>query len=531
MSKGPSIKDLKSQRQIAQRQRDAVQPMLDDAYDYAIPYRKSARNDPGRNRADKLFDHTAVVSAFRGAGRLQQDLCPPGEPFLRLAPGVAAELVGGKELDALKLQLEPVSKVISALTMDGEWDQAFAEMAIDLMAGTGVMYILEHESEAKARFVTVSTDEVLLRAGPYNDIWGIYWTRAWATSEILSTFADGGPFPEIEKLDKTPGRELDVHQDVTYDAKRKKWCYTAWCSVSGAGADSETVLRRTWSRTCPVLWPRYHKIAGETWGRGPINLAMATIKTLNTAQKITLQAAAIAMLGIYTAVDDGVFNPDNAPLEPGAIWKVKSAGGVLGPSITRFPDPRIDVSNIVLQDLRMSVQTALNDQALPPDGAAVKSATEILERVKRLASDHIGAYGRFVNEIMVPLGKRLIEIAYNQKLIRTRPSIDQLLVKVKVAAPIAEAREASRVQKIIQWLEMIINFAQLAPPDEVAKVTDILSYIGEVLGVDDKFRVSTTEREEIQKQKAEQAAAAAAAAALAAGGGAMTGAAPGGMAA
>ena len=93
---------------------------------------------------------------------------------------------------------------------------------------------------------------------------------------------------------------------------------------------------------------------------------------------------------------------NQSAIEPGAIWTVARNGGVLGPTVQRMTDPRLDTNNIILNDLRMAVQATMMDQSLPPDGAAVRSATEILERVKRLATDHIGAFGRLVYEIIAP---------------------------------------------------------------------------------------------------------------------------------
>ncbi len=225
---------------------------------------------------------------------------------------------------------------------------------------------------------------------------------------------------------------------------------------------------------------------------------MPSIKTLNTAQRLTLQAAAISLLGIYTAVDDGVFNPDMASVEPGEFWKVARNGGVLGPSVQKFPEPRLDLNNIVLNDLRMGVKTTMMDQALPPDSGAVRSATEILERMKRLAEDHVGAFGRLVKEIIVPLAERLIEIAYDKGMITDAPDIDQILVKIQVSSPMATARAAEKMQKIIQWIEMCqALLAQDAR--KVVKMVEALLHIGSEMGVPESLKVNADERKKMEE--------------------------------
>ncbi|MEO4042431.1 portal protein [Hoeflea sp. CAU 1731] len=197
-----------------------------------------------------------------------------------------------------------------------------------------------------------------------------------------------------------------------------------------------------------------------------------------------------------------------------------SDSNALGPSVARFPDPRLDLSSMVMKDMQMGVKSTMMDQSLPPDGAAVRSATEILERVKRLASDHLGAYGRLVKEVVVPAVKRVIELAYNKGLLSSEIDIDQLLVRVRVKSPIALAREATKIQRIVQWLEIVVSMAgavgQPGVARYVAKIEEALTDIGRRLGVDEAFIVSVEEREKLKQQDQQQALALAAGAAGAA---------------
>ncbi len=510
------LDNLKARRSAAQPERDAFQPLLDECYDYAIPFRRSASTaatsgntaSKGEKRVDRVFDQTAIESAFRGSGRLCQDLWPAGQDNFKLEAG---PIVDDETKDALAKDLERISQVIGAFTLDGEWDNALQEMALDLYAGTGAMLILKGEDPKFARFISVPLSELLLEGGPYGDVTGVFWSRMWSLRSIAAAF----PKAEFDKdtqrlLDKKPETEVELRQDVIWNPKNKRWELTVYSEKVNEG---KKAIHTEKFRTCPWLTPRYWKVAGEVYGRGPIMVAMPTIKTLNTAAKITLQAAAIAMLGIFTAVDDGVFNPDVSPIAPGVFWKVQRNGGTLGPSVARFPDPNIELSNLVMNDLRMGVKSAMNDQALPPDSAAVRSASEIMERVKRLASDHLGAYGRLVAEIIVPLVRRLIEIAYQHRAIPNAPPIDQLLVKVRVTSPLATAREAQRVQKIVQWVEMVMSVMQQGA-HRVARLEDAMVEVGRSLGIPEKLIVTLKERAAIdQADQQTQAAALAAQAA------------------
>jgi hypothetical protein len=509
---------LKPRRDAAKKERDAFQPMLDDIHRYVLPFRKTTRNTgKGEERVDQQFDHTAMDSAFRFAGKVQQDLWPAGQQNFGLEPGPLVRDQSQRE--QMAKPLEAVTQIAQAFFDDGDWDMAFHEMALDLVGGTGAILMNGPPSAEPDKLwepISVPIEELLLESGPNNKISGIYWTRKMS----LRVFVDTWPEAEArlgeqlkKQLKDKPDAEIDVYVDTVHDRKEKRWKMLVWCDKQ------DKILFESQSRTCPWIIPRYHRLTGETYGRGVAHLAMPTIKTANTAARLQLQAAAIAMLGIYTAVDDGVFNPDLSPLEPGAFWKVGRNGGPMGPSVSRFPDPRLDLSNLVLKEMQMGVKATMMDQALPPEAAAVRSATEILERVKRLASDHLGAYGRLVKEIIVPAIKRVLELAYDRGLLPEEVTIDQLLVSVRVKSPIALAREAQRVEKIVEWLQMVLAIAaQTGNPQvatRVAKIEDALTEIGMALGVPSRFIVTADERKQADEDEAAAMAAAAAAAGVA----------------
>ncbi|TPW33236.1 hypothetical protein FJU08_01335 [Martelella alba] len=508
---------LKDRREAAKRERDEFQPLLDEAYQYAIPYRKSANSERsgtsrGEKRVDQVYDHTAIDSAFRFAGKLQQDFWPAGQDNFKLEPGPV--IISKEDRDQLTKQLAPITQVAGAFFDDGDWGMAFHEMALELSAGTGAILMDSSEDPEKLwEPMSVPIDELLLENGPRNRISGIFWTRRMTVRVVSETWPNA-PLGENlkERLKQKPEDEIKVYQDTVYDPKKKKWVMTVWCD------DQTAALHEVESRTNPWLSPRYFRVPGETQGRGPVMLAMPTIKTLNTTARLQLQAAAIAMLGVYTAVDDGVFNPDLAVQAPGAFWKVARNGGTLGPSVQRFPDPRLDLSNMVLNDMRMGVKATMMDQSLPTDGAAVRSATEILERVKRLASDHLGAYGRLVEEVTIPAVKRVLELAYNKGYIAEDIPIDQLLVRIRIKSPLGIAREAQRIEKIVQWLQMVLMIlADRA--GRVAKVEDALIMVGRDFGVPEELITSADERKAMDEQEARAQALAAAAQVAGAGAG------------
>lgn len=494
-----SIKDLKARRAAAGQERDQMRPLLDEVYDYVIPYRRPAdgggtrQSQPGEQRVNRIFDQTAIKAAFSFPGKLQNDLCPPEQEWFKLEPGPVGEQM--QQSADLARELEKISKIIGTGVAGGEWDSAFQEMATDLLNSTGVMFIPEGDDHRWARFVAIPADECLFEAGPYNDIWGIFWTRKWGRQLILDTWEKGTFTDDFKKAAETkPHDKVNVNQDVTYERKSRKWCLRVW--IEGY---EDAFIHTEEFFTCPMITPRYFKLPGETMGRGLAMVAMPSIKTLNKAVELMLKAAAIALLGIYTYTPHSQFNPDTARIEPGQFWPVASNGGVLGPGIQKLDPPRVDLAQIVLNELRMGVQATLLDQALPPDGAAVRSATEIVERVKRLSQEWSGAFGRLVSEIVIPVVRRLIEIAYRKKLIAQNIPIDQLLVKVRVTSPMAQARRVQAVEKVVQFLAMGMQIS----PQIMQLIIDqekLLIDLAVAFGVEQQYIREEKNRDAIKQQ-------------------------------
>ncbi len=105
---------------------------------------------------------------------------------------------------------------------------------------------------------------------------------------------------------------------------------------------------------------------------------------------------------------------------------MQATGGVLGADVTRL-DPasgRIDVGNLVSQEMRLQVQAALHDTQLGPESGTPKSATEIMARMRRISENYMGAFGRLVHEIVPVVVRRVIEIAHRKGLLDQAIPID-----------------------------------------------------------------------------------------------------------
>lgn len=479
-----NLTDHKPRSDRAWTDRDVFQKFYDDAYDFAIPYRRPAdRVGKGANRIEKLFDSTAIESAFRAAGQLHQDLFPPGFWKLTLGAVAKAAVKAGsypkQQADADKAELERITDIASAFFGD-EFDISSSETCIDLQVGTGCLFPLEGDDDNPIRWLCIPFDQLAIEVDAYGKVVGIFWKQKLTQRQIKNAFKDG-VFPDtFTRKDNTPDEEMELRQDFILDPETKRWTFCAWL------ADSAVPIDEAEYKTQPMAIGRYHRVPGEPYGRGPILLALPTIKTVNKAVELTLKAAAIQMLGIWGFRPGGSFNPDTVRLGPGEFWPMQATAGVLGPDVTRLDAAagRIDVGNLVTQELRQQIQSMLGDDKLPADGATPRSATEIMARMKRISQNYLGAYGRLVNEIIPVIVRRVIEILYRRRIIVSKVDIaaklDNLLIKVDVLSPIAAAVKAAAHQRIIEFFQLCVAVkGDPIAADLIIKVDDALRAIGE----------------------------------------------------
>jgi hypothetical protein len=491
--------------------------LWDDLYTYAIPSRRPAQFAPKTDGAntDRVFDATATRAAFRFVGRVQRDAVPPYQEFVALEMGPAAQAVLSQveNKDAAQDMIKGVAEELGKWSAIGHstleasnFALASGETFIDYFGGQACFLMLESE-EHIVEFVAVPAVEVGLRENGRGKVCGIYWRRKYRAADLPDEWDKPTFSVEMQRvIRETPEAQIWVVQSTEYNVKTKKWDFIVYFPDR---TDYDPAIFKDELVINPWLTPRFYKVPGEAYGRGPGLMALPTIKTLNKVEELTLRAAAFAVLGLWAHRNDRVFNPRMARMAPGAMWAVQSTAGPLGPSIQKLDVPgRYDVSNMVLQDLREALKQTTFDDTLPPDSGAVRSATEIVERMKRLMNDLASVYPRLMREFIVPLWQWLLYVLYKRKLIKTQLPLDQLIMKLKITSPIARAQQASDVSNIVDWLQIILSTGGPQAMMLTAKVEDIYAFIGDKLGVPPQLIRASGERKQILSMVAQIVAAA-----------------------
>lgn len=483
------VEDIIKRAEVAQRKKDLFEDLYRDAYEFALPQRQLygywEGNSVGNKKMARVFDSTAINSTQRFANRLQSGIFPPQRKWCRLEPGV--DIPYDRRSQAQEI-LDLYGEKMFAVLKQSNFDIAMGEFLLDLAVGTACMLVQPGDDVQPINFIPVPMFLVSYEEGANGQVDKIYRKMRMKGESITQQWRDAElPVSVAQRIEQKPTDDVELLEATVYDSQRGDWCY----HVIDKASKEEIVYRRM--RGSPWVISRYMKVAGEVYGRGPLLTALPDIKTLNKTLELLLKNASLAVAGVYTAADDGVLNPQTVKITPGAIIPVARNGGPQGESLRALPRAGdFNVSQIVINDLRMNIKRVLLDESLPPDNMSARSATEVVERMKELAQNLGSAFGRLINETMVPLVARILQVMDEKGLIDLPLQINGLEVKVAPVAPLAMAQNMEEVNAIIQYLQLV---APLGAEGTVAvKTTELIDYLGDKLGVPAAVRNSPEER-------------------------------------
>ncbi|MEP3072826.1 portal protein [Maricaulis sp.] len=493
--------------------------LIKEVYDQILVYR-----DPdaakGADRLNHLFDSTAVSSSMRFAGRLKNDIAPSLQTFFELELGPAAKRAVPDEAGRQELQreLSEISDAAGAAMNSPMFDGALAEMCIDLTAGQGAMLISDGDEDDPVIFEAVPAVDIALVEGRGGRVERIYYPKKWPIREIASRWPDAAkgkgqhrlPKSMMEALEKGGDDaevEREVRQATVWDGENRRWVTSVLVQDDDGDESGVVLIFREQSRKCPWLTPRFYKIPGEVMGRGPAMMALPDVRVANKTVELTLRAAALAILGLWTRTQTmnagGTLNLSR--LAPGSMIPVQSNGGPRGPELQALDVPKnFDLSSILLNEYRERIRELLFDRPIPASkGQTPLSASQVIEHIRVYAEDLAVVYGRFVKEIIVPAVDRVIEILFNRQLLKTSVSIDQLYTALKVVSPLADAQNMKEVQRVVQWLEITGQLIGQELTAMAAKVEDLPRWLASKLGVPIDLVRNVTEKEQIEAVVAE----------------------------
>jgi hypothetical protein len=465
-----SVKDINERATAAENTRKSMQPYIERTLQYAMPW----RHPRAKSGAifEGLFDASGLHGAHKFPGRVQADVTPPSQRWYQLEAG---PLVAEDQREAVNRKLDFATTVSQRVLDASGFHKASKESYADLGVGTGALLGLEGDDNEIMRWSAVPPWQLGIEEGPSGRIDNVYWRRAYPAWQLARLWPDA-KWPEAVRTKILAGSRdaVQLLQASYYDHDIRAWRYVVVCCEQAQ--PGETVWEGI-NRTNPWNVFRWWTTPDSPWGIGPLMLTLPDIMTANKAVEMILKAAAYALAPPLMVSHDGVVNPDTLRIAPHALIRVARTGGPMGSSIQPLEmNGRVDLAQLALQDVRQSIAQHTLSRQLPPESAAVRSPTEIVERMRDFAFDTGSAFGSLNYEYVPNIVSRVLDICDKKKIPGMdfeALKIDQLVLQVKITGPLARSQTLTDVESTVRYLELLKSIGGQELLTAIAKVEDL----------------------------------------------------------
>ena len=298
-------------------------------------------------------------------------------------------------------------------------------------------------------------------------------------------------------MEKMAEKECEVIEIVYRDYSNTKEEQYKFCAI--ASMYEHEIASQTFKGlgSNPYIIYRWSKVAGEVYGRGPLQLALPAIKTSNLVIELILENAQMSISGMYQVEDDGVINVDNISLIPGTIIPKAMGSSGLQPIA---PAGNFNVSDLVLRDMRTNLKKALYNEKLGvANEKTPMSATEVAERMADLSRQIGAAFGRLQAELVNPVLQRVIYILKKQGRIKI-PVVNGREIKIKSSSPLAQAQHQQDVATLDRFLGMVQQRVGPQLLNILIKQDEAAKFVAKKLGVPEELIRSPEEMQQASQQ-------------------------------
>lgn len=470
-------KALIERRLKAAQKKDLWRSVYRDCFQYAMPSRETFTwHTEGQNKQQILYDSTLQEATYTAANTLIALLFPSWSRWAELAAGGA--LPQEKITPEIAAGLQTSTKMFFDFLNISNFNTVISESALDLMVGTCSLSFDEGDADNPFVFTSIPLSAIEIEEGPKGAVETTWMLRKPKARNLLRMY-EGMELWDLsaatqDKIKDQPDTEIEIIQGEVYLPDDGHY-YGVVIEVAAANI----CWRYDYSTSCPTIVARATKVAGETYGRGRVMLALSDARTLDKMQEFVLRHAALQVAPPMTGVSDGVLNPYTASLRPNTIIPVASNDNG-APSLRALDiGGNFQVTQVMMKDLRERVRrTMLGPE---PSEGAVKSATEINVSDRNRLWAMNGEYNRIQAELLAKVLSRGVFILQKKGLM-AKFKIDGRAVQVKYTSPFAKSQNVEDVMNLQQALQV----ASITGPQNVEmglKVEDMPAWVARQIGV------------------------------------------------
>ena len=491
--------------------------MYQRSYELAAPNHNAYEDAPGSIKSPLVYDSVPAMAMDSFVNTMMNTVTPTHTRWASLEAGVglpflAAQAQGLQEpteedLDEVKNnlnnELNEITENLFAYLNSSNLYSALGSMYYDVGVGTGCMLAMPGDERigigSPLNFRAMPPNVVSLEEGAYGEISAVFRKIDARKRDIEFEW------PDVKSLGSGRDEEdrLRLIESTIFNPKTGRWDYNL------VFEEKEIVLKRTY-KSNPWIIFRWNIIPGEVWGRGPMIKALPDAQQLNAAKELSIKSSQLSAFGAYTGISDDIVNPNTIRVIPGVIIPVKRNAGSSGPSLMPLPGVgNINAQVLMIQELQGNIRRMLLDDTLPgPEGPSM-TATEVLERVRKIQRDFGAVFGRITYELLQPILQRSLDILSDRGLMALSPvltNIDSFTVKMKVVSPLARLQSMQDVEALMQVVQTLGGIAPELMAQQV-KLDMLGDWLADKLGAPPKFIKSREEQQQDVFQQQQQQAA------------------------
>lgn len=425
---------------------------LEEIYKYSMPNRNTFSDyTQGHKRDNHIFDSTAVVATNGFVSRIQTLMVKPWAKWFLFEAG---QDIPESERKDINKDLEKIANIVYEEINYSNFAEQISSSFFDLAASTGVIMVREDvrsHAQSSLVFEAIPLSDVMLESASDGDIKTVFRDIKIPAGQVQHKWKQAKLTSDLKDLAKNnPDEMVELVEGVVYNEDKGNYNFI----LLEKSADEKDFLIDISIDESPYIVFREYVTPGETYGRGRLMNVLGDIKSANKIMEYSLSAAAMSIAGVYTAVNDGIFNVNTARFAPGAVIPVSSNGQ--NPTIAPLSNPSdINVTQFELAELRRNINNILLTMPLGNiEDVKGRSATEMSLRQNDFLQQSAAGFNRLQTEL---LNKIVIKVVYTlKKLGKIDPiEINGKEVKVKFKSPVSTIQGNEELQKMQQFLELM----------------------------------------------------------------------------
>lgn len=497
---------------------DYFRGLYEWSYRLACPNHNNWDNSPGSNKSYRIYNSSTSMAMDGFVNTMMNTITPVHTRWADLTAGVGMiskyfqligymnpdkEEIAEAEHDFNELLGDLTESIFNYLNASNLYS-ALGSMYYDVGIGTGFLLAMPGNENiglgGPLNFRAFSPKWMAIEEGAYGEISAVF-------RKIKQKYRDAKvEWKDMKEMDQIDDNSLlDFVEATIFNHEINMWCYYV--------LHGNTILVEREYRSNPWIVFRWDLINGEVWGRGPMTKAMPDAMQLNATTQLAMRANQLSAFGCFTGISDDIVNPDMVRIVPGAIIPVKRNAGPSGPTLAPLPQiGNLNAQLMNIQELEGKIRHFLLDDRLPPSENNPKmTATEVMERVRKIQRDFGSVFGRISYELLQPILQRAIDILiYDkglinlpQKLADVFSKIDGFSLKLKVISPLARMQGMQDVEALIQTIQMLGNISPELMQEQI-KMDELGEWLADKLGAPAKFIRSPEELKQLRDQKQQQ---------------------------